>query len=131
MQPYTKFQETTLVTLRLVIAIIFLYAAYAKFGLWSAAPEGLSGGMLNLMKFLSIVEPLGAIALIVGFMTRWAAAGLAIIMLGAIGFLQFGMGVGFTTATGAGWNFPLAVLVGSLVLMAFGAGSWSIDRPDK
>jgi putative oxidoreductase len=124
-----KFQNTALLLARLITAVIFLYAAYAKFGLWSYVPEG--GGpvdaMTNLMKFLSIVEPIGALALIVGFLTRWASLGLAIIMLGAIYVMQFMMGIGFATATGAGWNFPLVVLATCLLLMAFGAGKWSVD----
>lgn len=127
MQPYTKFQETALLVLRLIIAAIFLHAGYVKLSFWSAAPEGMSAGMVNLLKFLSIIEPLGGVALVVGFLTRWAAAGLAIIMVGAIFILQFTMQVGFSTPQGPGWNFPLAVLGGCIVLMAFGAGSWSVD----
>jgi putative oxidoreductase len=116
-----------LLALRLMIAAIFLSAGYAKWGFWTAAPEGMSAGMANLMKFLSIVEPLGGIALIAGFLTRWAAAGLAIIMVGAIFILQFTMQVGFTTAQGSGWDFPLTILGGCLVLMTFGAGRWSAE----
>ena len=127
MQPYTKLQNATLLILRLIIAAIFLYAAYAKLPFWSSAPEGMSAMMLNLTKFLSIVEPLGALALIAGFWTRWAAGGLAVIMVGAIFVMQFVMQVGFATPTGAGWNFPLAVLAGCVALMAFGAGRWSVD----
>ena len=75
MQPYTRIQETALLALRVIVAAIFLYAGYAKWGFWSAAPEGMSAGMVNLVKFLSIVEPLGGMALVAGFLTRWAAAG--------------------------------------------------------
>lgn len=117
----------SLLLLRLVVAAIFLYAGYAKWDFWSLRPEGMSAGMLNFMKFLSIVEPLGGIALIAGLLTRWAAAGLAIIMVGAIIILQFRMNVGFATPQGPGWNFPLAILAGCIVLMAFGAGTWSVD----
>ncbi|TSC57612.1 MAG: Uncharacterized protein Greene041619_1040 [Candidatus Peregrinibacteria bacterium Greene0416_19] len=129
MQPSVKLQDAALLAVRLITAAIFLYAGYAKWGMWSAAPEsmGMSAGMWNFMKFLSIVEPIGAVALIAGFLTRSAAAGLAVIMLGAISLMQFTMGIGFATPTGAGWNFPLAVLAGCIALMAFGAGSWSVD----
>ncbi|MBI5422387.1 DoxX family protein [Candidatus Peregrinibacteria bacterium] len=121
------FQDVTLLALRLVIAAIFIYAGYAKFGMWSAAPAGMSAGMVLLMKFLSIVEPLGGVALIAGFLTCWASAGFAVIMVGAIGLMQFTMGVGFSTAQGPGWDFPLMILAGCLALMAFGAGRWSVD----
>lgn len=131
MQHYSKLQEAALLALRLVIAAIFIYAGYAKFGLWSGAPAGMSAGMLLLMKFLSIVEPLGGVALAAGFLTRWASAGLAIIMAGAIAFMQFTMNVGFSAPQGPGWDFPLMILVGCLALMAFGAGRWAVDAKLK
>ena len=135
MQSYTKFQEVGLLIVRLIVAAVFLYAAYAKLGLWSGAPEGMSDGMVNLMKFLSIVEPLGALALIIGFLTRLAASGLAIIMVGAIFIMQFVMHMGFATPQGPGWSFPLVVFAGCIMLIAFGAGRWSVDsirkKPNK
>ena len=49
------------------------------------------------------------------------------ILLGAIAVTQFVFGIGFVTPTSPGWNLPFAVLGGCIVLMAFGAGRWSID----
>src|SRR5438046_6765377 len=86
MQPYTKVQDTALLVLRLVVAAIFLYAGSAKWPFWSAPPEGVSVALLNVLRFLSIVEPLGSLALVLGVLTRWAAAGLGIIMVGPIFF---------------------------------------------
>ena len=131
MQPSTKFQETALVMLRLIVAAIFLYAGYAKWSFWNAPPEGMPAGMVGLLKFLSIVEPLGGVALVVGFLTRLAATGLAIIMVGAIVIMQFSMHVGFMTEQGPGWAFPLMILGGCLVLIAFGAGRFSVDAKWK
>lgn len=127
MPAYTNFQNTSLLILRIVIAAIFYVAAYYKFPYWSATPEGTSAFMLFTTKLLSIAEPLGATALLFGFLTRLAAIGLVIIMAGAIYVSQFVYGIGFVTPTSAGWNFALAVLAGCLILAAFGAGKWSID----
>ena len=128
MQPYTKTQDTALLVLRLVVAAVFLYAGSAKWPFWSTPPEGMSAGMLNLVKFLSIVEPLGGAALILGFMTRWAAAGLAIIMVGAVYFVRVTMKAGvFTSPQGTGLDYNLLILAGCIVLLAFGAGGWSVD----
>ncbi len=124
---YTKNQNVSLLILRIVTAAIFLVAGYYKFSFWSAKPEGMSVSMVNLMKFLSVAEPLGALAVLAGFLTRWAAAGLAIVLLGAIYVTKFSYGIGFVTPTGAGWNFPLAVLASCFILIAFGAGNWSVD----
>ncbi|HKZ66830.1 MAG TPA: DoxX family protein [Chitinophagaceae bacterium] len=127
MQTYTTWQNTSLLILRIVIAAIFYVAAYYKFPFWSGAPEGISSFMLFTTKLLSIAEPLGATALLIGYLTRWAAIGLIIIMIGAIYVSQFVYGIGFVTPTSAGWNFPLMVLTGCLILAAFGAGKWSFD----
>ena len=133
MKHYTKLQDAALLVLRLIVAAVFLYAGIAKWSFWSAVPEGMSmsAGMVNFMKFLSIVEPLGGAALIAGFLTRWAGAGLAIIMVGAVLLMQFAMHVGFMTPQGPGWSFPLIILGGCIALMAFGAGSWSVDAMRK
>lgn len=125
-------QNIALLALRLIIAMIFLYAGYAKLFIWSGTPEGVSLNMANLIKFLSIVEPLGAVALIAGFLTRLASSGLAIIMAGAIYFLYSTMNVGlFTTPQGAGWDYNLLILGGCIALAAFGAGKWSVDAMQK
>ncbi|HLD63929.1 MAG TPA: DoxX family protein [Candidatus Peribacteraceae bacterium] len=127
MMDFSKYKDADLLAIRIIVAAIFIFAAYAKFGFWSATPEGMSASMVNLMKFLSIVEMIGGLAVLVGFLTRWAALGLAIIMVGAIFVLQFTMQIGFATPTGAGWNFPLAVLGCCLALKVFGPGNWSMD----
>ncbi len=124
---YSKNQNVALLILRIIIAVIFLVAGYIKFSFWSGKPESMSEGMTNLMKFLSIAEPLGALAVLAGFLTRWVASGLSIILLGAIYVTQFSFGIGFVTSTGPGWNFPLTVLACCIILMAFGAGNWSVD----
>lgn len=132
MQPHTKVQDAALLVLRVVVAAIFLYAGSAKWPFWSAPPEGMSGVMSNLVKFLSIVEPLGGVALIVGFLTRWAAAGLGIIMVGAIVFARLTLHAGlFTTSQGAGLDYNLLIFAGCIVVIAFGAGDWSVDAIRK
>ena len=131
MRPYTKSQNIALLVLRLITAVIFLYAAYAKLPLWYFEPDGMSPLLVMIMKLLTIVEPLGALAITIGFLTRLAASGLSIIMVGAIWVSQFVMQIGFATPTGAGWNFSLVVLAGCIVLMAFGAGAWSVDAKRK
>lgn len=128
MQAYTRFQNLSLLILLIIIATIFYVAAYFKFPFWSTAPEGISQFMLFTTRLLSIAEPLGATAILLGFLTRWAATGLIIILLGAIYISQFIYGLGFVTPTSAGWNFALMVLGGCLVLTAFGPGKWSIGN---
>ena len=127
MEKYTKYQNAGLLILRIITAAIFYVAAYYKFPFWSGAPAGTPAFMLFTTRILSIAEPLGATAILFGFLTRLAAVGLIIILLGAIYVSQSVYGIGFVTPTSPGWNFPLAVLSGCLILTAFGAGKWSID----
>jgi putative oxidoreductase len=131
MQTYSKYQNVSLLILRLITAVIFYVAAYFKFPFWSHAPEGFSPFLLFTTRLLSIAEPLGATAVLLGFLTRLAAVGLSIILLGAIYVTQFVFGIGFVTPTSPGWNMPLAVLSGCIILIAFGAGDWSIDNRKK
>jgi len=127
MNANTQSQNTALLFLRIITAAIFYVAAYFKFPFWSHVPEGISPFMLFTMRLLSIAEPLGATAILLGFLTRWAAVGLIIILLGAIYVSQFVYHIGFVMPTSPGWNFALSVLAGCLILAAFGPGAWSID----
>lgn len=122
-------KSVALLILRVVVGIIFIYAGVAKFPFWSmtSAAAGMSASMLMLMKFLAVVETLGGAALILGFMTKWAAKGLGIIMLGSIYFVIQVMHVGFASATSTGWEFNLLLLASSIVLMTVGSGKFSVD----
>jgi putative oxidoreductase len=128
MRPYTKAQDTALLVLRLVVAAVFMYAGTAKWPFWSAPAEGMSVTLLNVVRFLSIVEPLGSLALIFGVLTRWAAAGLGIIMVGAVFYARLTLHASvFTAPQGTGLDYNLLILAGCIVLLAFGAGGWSVD----
>ncbi len=128
MQTYTKFQNISLLILRIITASIFYVAAYFKFPFWSLETPGMSAFLLFVTRLLSIAEPLGATAILIGFLTRLASGGLMIIMIGAIIVMQFVYGIGFVTPTSAGWNFPLMVLGACVILIVFGAGKWSVDN---
>lgn len=122
-----RYGDWGLLALRLAIGVIFLYHGTQKWGLWSAVPEGMPANALLLMKILSIAEPLGGAALILGFLTQFAALGLAIIMLGAIYTKSQVTGVGFAAADSTGWEFDLVLLAGNLVLFFLSAGRLSIE----
>ena len=127
---YKNHQHLALLALRMIAASIFFVAGYLKFPFWKGTPPGMhmSSFLLFTTKLLAVVEPLGAIAIFFGFLTRIAAWGFIIIMLGAIYVSQIVYGIGFVTPTSSGWNMPLAVLGGCIILAAFGAGKWSIDH---
>jgi hypothetical protein len=75
---------------------------------------------------------LGSLALLLGVLTRWAAAGLGIVMVGAIFFTRFTLHAAlFTTPQGTGLDYNLLILAGCIALIAFGADGWSVDAIGK
>ncbi len=124
-----QFNDAGLLTLRLATGVIFLAHGMAKMSMWKMSPsEQMPKGTLNLMRFLSIVEPLGAIALIFGFLTQPATLGLGIIMLGAIYKKVREWHAPFLGMKALGWEFDLILLAVNFALYFSGAGAFALDR---
>jgi putative oxidoreductase len=120
--------DVGLLLLRLAVAAIFLFHGTQKWALWGDAGAQIPAQMVIIMKILSIAEPLGALALILGIFTRWAGLGLSIIMLGAIWFKIAVFKQGFAGVGGTGWEFDLILLAASACLMLTGGGAIALDR---
>lgn len=116
--------DWSLLALRIIIAAIFLYHGWQKIQMW------MDGQTSPLMMVLSIVEPVAAILILIGYFTRWAALVLAVVMVGAIIFKatgQLGQVITFATPTGPGWEFDLSILGGLLALAGVGAGCLALE----
>ena len=91
-----------------------------------------SAGLPWLVAFLVIAaESLGALALIAGFMTRFCAASIGVVMLGAILTVhgQHGFFMNwFGNQQGEGFEYHLLAMGLALVLVVAGAGRWSVDK---
>ena len=119
--------DWALLALRLGVGVIFLVHGSQKRAMWKMQPSAqLPAGMLSVLRFLSIVEPLGGLGVLVGFLTRPAAAGLAIIMLGAIRLKAIQMRKRFTGD--GGWELDFIILAAAVALVISGAGKLSLDR---
>lgn len=85
-----------------------------------------------LIAFLVIVgEFFGSLGLLVGFLTRFSAASIGIIMLGAISLVHWPNGFfmnWFGKQAGEGYEYHLLVLGISIALVIIGAGRWSVDQ---
>lgn len=85
-----------------------------------------------LFAFLVIIgESLGALGLIIGFLTRIAAFGVTCIMIGAIWMVHWQNGFfmnWFGKQEGEGYEYHLLVIAMSVALMITGSGRWSIDK---
>ncbi len=125
----TRFSDTGILVLRFAIGIIFLVHGTMKWSMWNMQPsEQLPASMLAILKILSIAEPLGAVAIILGFLTPYAALGLSIIMVGAITIKINMMNLGFMAQQSTGWEFDFLVLTSLVSILFVGAGKFSLDR---
>jgi putative oxidoreductase len=115
-----------LLALRIAVGVTFIVHGVQKQAMWKMQPtEQLPAPFLRLLRFLSIVEPLGGVALLAGLLTPFAAAGLAIIMLGAINLKSRTLHKGFTGD--GGWELDFTLLAANAALILMGAGAWSLD----
>ena len=89
-------------------------------------------GMPWLIAFLVIIgESFGSLALFAGLMTRFTAASLAIIMLGAITMVHLPNGFfmnWFGKQQGEGYEYHLLVIGIAAALVVIGGGKWSVDQ---
>jgi putative oxidoreductase len=117
--------------LRLGLAAIFLFH-----GLEKVSGEGNEGG-LNWARGMEAPpakpaqfavawgELLGGIAMALGFLTRFAALGIGVIMVGAIVTVTGAKGFSLLKG-GFEYNFAILVMCASLILL--GGGTLSVDR---
>lgn len=89
-------------------------------------------GLPGVVAFLIIMgESIGALLLIAGLLTRFAAASLAIIMIGAITLVHLPTGFfmnWFGNQTGEGYEYHLLVIAICAALVLAGGGKWSADK---
>jgi putative oxidoreductase len=138
-----KFFETRddvgLLIARLALGIVILPHGLQKtLGLFGGA--GFSGtmgffihqGLPSTIAFLVIMaESFGALGLIIGFLSRLAAFGLGVDMLGAIFMVHLPNGFfmnWFGTKQGEGFEYHILAIGLCLVVLIGGAGKWSVDK---
>ncbi len=121
--------EWGLLLLRIALAAIFFAHGKMKWGMWKMpASEELPSGMLTILRFLSIVEPLGAAAVLFGIFTKAAAWGFVLVMIGAIYLKMKKMHVPFSGPNMVGWEFEFIILAAAALLALSGPGVISFDQ---
>ena len=79
--------------------------------------------------FLGTVELAGSLGIILGVFAQLAAAGLILIMLGAIQKKIFVWRTGFWGKSGTnGWSYDTMLLVMNLVIVTTGGGDLSLEK---
>jgi putative oxidoreductase len=128
------------IILRLVLGVVFFAHGAQKTLGWFGGP-GFAGTMGAFTNYMHIPAPLaflaisaeffGGLGLLFGFLTRIAAAGIAVNMLVATAILHrhFGFFMNWTgNQKGEGFEYHLLVLAMTAFLLIRGAGAFSLDR---
>lgn len=121
--------NTGLAVLRAIVG--FVFAAHGAQKLFVYGFEGVSGAFAGMGVPLpgivgpavALIEFFGGIALVMGLLTRLAAAGLAGVMLGAIVLVHLAAGLFLPN----GAEFALTLFGASAALALLGAGAYSVD----
>lgn len=125
-----KFKDYAVLSLRIALGIIFVYHGYQKlFGGLTGTSQFFTSLGIPLASFFAVVVALveffGGIALLIGFLTRWAAVLLGINML--VAFFLVHLKNGFSVGNG-GVEFILALIAGLATLKILGAQKLSVDE---
>src|SRR6266849_282076 len=132
--------STATATLRLVLGVVFFAHGAQKMLGWFGGP-GFSGSMGLFTGYLHIPAPLaflaiaaeffGSLGLILGFLTRIAAFGIAMNMIVAVLMVHIHGGFfvnWFGNQKGEGFEYHLLALAVAIPVMIRGAGAVSVDR---
>jgi putative oxidoreductase len=125
----TRFSDWGLLAIRLGVGIVFIAHGMLKWSTWGMQPsEQLPASMLTILKFLSIAEPLGGIAMIVGFWTPLTAIAMSLLMLAVINMKINTMHLGFIAQQSTGWELDFTLLCALLCILLVGPGKFSLEK---
>jgi putative oxidoreductase len=132
---FKKWSEYAALPIRIALALIFVvHGSRTLFGVWGG------GGLASTGEYLAshgvvpgelwavvggLLGLFGGIALLIGVLTRWVAAALAIEMI--VSLVAIHLRAGFLAAEG-GVEFPLLLLAALLSLVLLGAQHYAVDE---
>jgi putative oxidoreductase len=120
--------DWSLFLLRLMVALVF---GASGFGHLKAPRERAKdiGMSVGFTVFLGAAELAGALGLVFGVLTQWAAIGLILLMLGAIYKKIVVWKTGFWGEKSMGWHYDLMLVVMNLVILCTGGGLYALMQP--
>jgi putative oxidoreductase len=111
--------------LRVLIAAVFLTSGWSHMTRPKERAESI-GMSPAFTAGLGVVEVVGAVLVAIGLFIQPATIALMAVMLGAIQKKAFVWKTGFWGDQGGGWYYDLLYLVGNLVILATGGGSYGL-----
>jgi putative oxidoreductase len=125
--------DWALLVARIVVGVVFMaHGAQKLFGAFGGPGLSAVVQMMGPLGYLvTIGEFFGGLGLIFGFLSRFSAASIILIMLGAIGMVhsQFGFFMNWTgKQAGEGFEYHLLVIGTLLPILIAGPGRFAIGR---
>jgi len=123
-----QFTDVALLLLRVTVGLVFITSGWKHLKDPEARSEdiGMSKGFTI---FLGAAEAALSLGVIFGVLTQLAAAGLILIMLGAIQKKIFVWHTGFWGESGTnGWSYDTMFVVMNLVIVTTGGGNFSLMK---
>ena len=121
--------DLALLALRVVLGAIFLVHGWPKLtgarGMAQAFGQA-NPGVIAFFTIQGLVESAGGVAMALGAGTQLVAIAFMVIMVGAIALKNTMMKTGFTAQQTTGWEFDLALLAASFVILTHGAGRFAL-----
>ena len=121
-----QFTDVALLLLRVMVGLVFITSGWKHL----KDPEARSkdvGMSKGFTIFLGAAEVAGSLGVVFGVLTQLAAAGLILIMLGAILKKGFVWHTGFWGDSGTnGWSYDAMLVVMNLVIVTTGGGNLSL-----
>ena len=118
----TQFTDYSLLLLRLMVALVFGTSGWSH--LKDPKGRGESIGMSPAFTaFLGAAELAGALGVAFGVLMQLAAAGLILVMLGAIQKKIFVWHTGFWGEKSSGWHYDLMLVLVNLVIITTNGGT--------
>lgn len=118
-----RFTDLGLLLLRLMVGLVFVDSGYNHL----KDPEARSKSIelpKSITIFLGIAEVAGGLGVAAGVLTQLAAAGLILIMLGAIQKKIFAWHISFWGEKTYGWHYELMFIVMNLVVLFTNGGAY-------
>ncbi len=125
--------DVALLIARIIVGVIFMaHGAQKLFGAFGGPGLSAVVGMMGPLGYLvSIGEFFGGLGLVVGFLSRFSAASLIVIMLGAIAMVHVKVGFFMNwmgNQGGEGFEYHLLAIAILLVIVIAGPGRYAIGR---
>ncbi len=125
--------DVALLLARVIVGVVFMaHGAQKLFGAFGGPGLSAVVGMMGPLGYLvSIGEFFGGLGLVAGFLSRFSAASIIVIMLGAIGMVHGKVGFFMNwmgNQAGEGFEYHLLAIAVLLVILIAGPGRYAIGR---